>query len=485
MKIKLHNLIFFGMAFGVFVGLGLWWTHRQAIEAGNPVPAFYPIALWILDLLGPTIFMGALKMIIAPLILASIVAGVTSLPDMKQLGSIGWKTVFYYLSTTTVAVVIGLVAVLTIQPGNKAASQKIRQEREEQLAAYRDEYQQRRGEAALDEDGPPRGSYLAWINEQEGEVGAASDDAARFQKLAGARERNAGDIFKDDIVRPLLMNPFNSLSADPPNSLGIIFFALLLGIACTVVGERARLVVSFFRELNAVIMKMTHWLMSISPLAIACIMAGLVARNGPDVFKTLGWYCSTVIGGIFVHVIVLVAICAIIGGIGPLRLWRGIREAWMIAFTTRSSAATLPVTIANTIEKLKVSPKVANFSLPLGATMNMDGTALYEGVAVIFLIQIYGGVDDVTITMTAITTLLIFITAVLASVGAAAVPDAGLVTMVLVASAVHFPIYYIPLIFAVDAFLDMFRTSTNVLGDSIGAVVVNRLERGRLGEAAP
>jgi Na+/H+-dicarboxylate symporter len=362
---------------------------------------------------------------------------------------------------------------LTIQPGNKAASQKIRQEREEQLAAYRDEYQQRSGEAALDEDGHPRGSYLAWINEQEGEAGAASDEAARFEKLTGARERNAGDIFKDDIVRPLLMNPFNSLSADPPNSLGIIFFALLLGIACTVVGERARLVVSFFRELNAVIMKMTHWLMSISPLAIACI------------FGTLGWYCSTVIGGIFVHVIVLVAICAIIGGIGPLRLWRGIREAWMIALTTRSSAATLPVTIANTIEKLNVSPKVANFSLPLGATMNMDGTALYEGVAVIFLIQIYGGVDDVTITMTAITTLLIFITAVLASVGAAAVPDAGLVTMVLVASAVHFPIYYIPLIFAVDAFLDMFRTSTNVLGDSIGAVVVNRLERGRLGEAAP
>jgi Na+/H+-dicarboxylate symporter len=157
----------------------------------------------------------------------------------------------------------------------------------------------------------------------------------------------------------------------------------------------------------------------------------------------------------------------------------------MIAFSTRSSAATLPVTIANTTEKLKVSPKVANFTLPLGATMNMDGTALYEGVAVIFLIQIYGGLDDVTITMTAIATLLIFITAVLASVGAAAVPDAGLVTMVLVAAAVHLPIYYIPLIFAVDAFLDMFRTSTNVLGDTVGAIVVNRLEEGRLGDAAP
>jgi Na+/H+-dicarboxylate symporter len=123
---------------------------------------------------------------------------------------------------------------------------------------------------------------------------------------------------------------------------------------------------------------------------------------------------------------------------------------------------------------------VANFSLPLGATMNMDGTALYEGVAVIFLIQIYGGLDDVLITMTATTTMLVFLTAVLASVGAAAVPNAGLVTMVIVASAVNLPIYYIPLIFAVDAVLDMFRTSTNVLGDAVGSVVVHRLEVGPL-----
>ena len=187
------------------------------------------------------------------------------------------------------------------------------------------------------------------------------------------------------------------------------------------------------------------------------------------------------IGALIVHVGVRVAISATMGRVGPVALFRGIREAYMIAFTTRSSAATLPITIANVTENLGVSPKVAKFSLPLGATMNMDGTALYEGIAVIFLIQIYGGLDDVSITMTAMTTLLIFVTAVLASVGAAAVPDAGLVTMVLVASAVHFPIYYIPLIFAVDAFLDMFRTSTNVLGDTVGAIVVNRLERSRLG----
>jgi len=440
--------------------------------------------LWWLDLFGPTIFMGALKMIIAPLILASIVAGVTSLPNMQELGAIGWKTMVYYVCTTTIAVVIGLVFVLTIRPGDKSALRRIRQERITALEQRRAEFRQTQANEPLDADGRPTGAYMAWLAEQEGTKQAGGGEAARYRKLAGAKERTPGDIFKDDLLRPILMNPFQALSER--NSLGIIFFALLLGVACTVVGGHlAGSVIAFFQGLNAVILQVTHWLMSISPFAIGCIVAWLVAENGPEIFETLGWYCGTVIGAILVHVCVLVAICAAIGRIGPLRLWRGIREAWMIAFTTRSSAATLPVTIANTIEKLNVSPKVAGFSLPLGATMNMDGTALYEGVAVIFLIQIYGGLDDVTITMTAMTTFLIFVTAVLASVGAAAVPDAGLVTMVLVAAAVHLPIYYIPLIFGVDAFLDMFRTSTNVLGVSIGAIVVNRLERGRLGDAQP
>lgn len=477
MRIKLHNLIFVGMIGGLLVGLGLWAIKRSPNETYQAV---YTHTLWWLDLFGPTVFMGALKMIIAPLILASIVSGVTSLPNMKELGAIGWKTLVYYFCTTTIAVIIGLVFVLSIQPGKRAASVEVRNRRVAELREHRQVYQETTGQPALSAEGNPNADYLVWLAEREGVEHAGGDGDHRFEKLVGARGRTSGDILKDDIVRPLLMNPFQSLSANPPNSLGIIFFSLLLGIACMVVGKRATSVVSFFHGLNAVIMRVTHWLMSVAPFAIGCIMAGLVARNGPEIFQTLGWYCGAVIGGIFVHVCVLVTIAAVIGGVTPLRLFRGIREAYMIAFTTRSSAATLPVTIANTTEKLNVSPKVANFSLPLGATMNMDGTALYEGVAVIFLIQIYGGLDDVSIAMTAMTTFLIFITAVLASVGAAAVPDAGLVTMVLVASAVHLPIYYIPLIFAVDAFLDMFRTSTNVLGDSVGAIVVNRLERARL-----
>jgi Na+/H+-dicarboxylate symporter len=208
----------------------------------------------------------------------------------------------------------------------------------------------------------------------------------------------------------------------------------------------------------------------------------MVAKHGAQVFRTLGWYVVTVIAAIACHVAVLNGIVAVFGRMSPLAFLRGIRRAWAVAFATRSSAATLPVTMDAVEGELEVPRRIARFVLPLGATVNMDGTALYEGVAVIFLIQIYGGMDDVLITMTPMTTLLIFVTAVLASIGAAAVPNAGLVTMVIVATAVNLPIYYIPLIFAVDAVLDMFRTSTNVLGDSIGAIVVHRLERERLGD---
>lgn len=464
---KLHNLIFVGMGVGLVGGIAL----HQVKDAA---PSAFEHIVWWLDLLGPTLFIGALKMIIAPLILASIVAGVTSLPNLNELGSIGYKTIVYYLGTTTVAVIIGLVFVLTLAPGKKQASLDVREQRAAQLATHRSDYTKESGREALTPDGRATPGFLGYVANKEGEQ-QAGGHGQRWSALAGAQERTPGDMFRDDIVKPILMNPFQSISSNPPNALGIIFFSLLLGIACMVVGERAKPVIEGFHAFNAVIMKITHWLMSLSPFAIACIIAALTAKNGPGIFKSLGWYVICVITAIAVHVGFLVFLCRLLGKVGPKELYRGIREAWLIAFSTRSSAATLPVTMKCVTENLGVRPKVANFTLPLGATMNMDGTALYEGVAVIFLIQIYGGLDDVNVTMTAMTTFLIFITAVLASVGAAAVPDAGLVTMVLVASAVHLPIYYIPLIFAVDAFLDMFRTSTNVLGDVIGAIAVDRM----------
>ncbi|MBW2524741.1 MAG: dicarboxylate/amino acid:cation symporter [Deltaproteobacteria bacterium] len=464
---KLHRLIFIGMGAGFVVGLAL-----LLLRDGQP--GLYGAALWWLDLLGPTLFIGALKMIIAPLIFASIVAGVTSLPNLKELGSIGYRTVLYYLATTTLAVCIGLALVLTIQPGHKQSSEAIRQARQTELAERRVEYGEQTGSAALGADGTPTPTYVAWLARREGASRGQGQDQ-RWTQLQSAKQQTPADLFRDNIVRPILENPFQALSSNPPNALGIIFFSLLLGIALSAVGKSAEPVVQWFRGLNEGIMRITHWLMALSPVAIGCIIAGLVAENGPGIFQSLGWYVVTVIVGIAVHIAALFVIARVVGKVEPRRLWRGVREAWLIAFSTRSSAATLPVTLSCVTEKLRVRPKVANFSLPLGATMNMDGTALYEGVAVLFLIQIYGGLDDVTIATGAMTTVLVFVTAVLASVGAAAVPNAGLVTMVLVASAVHLPIYYIPLIFAVDAFLDMFRTSTNVLGDAVGAIAVDRM----------
>lgn len=444
-------------------------TKANETDSGS----WYNSLLWWYNLFGTVFFMGILKMLIAPLIMASIIAGVVSLKELDQLKRIGFKTFAYYIGTTTVAVSIGLVAVLVLRPGHKEASRLIHDKRAAELSVALSQYEQQTGKKA-EKDGKPTVEYKGWLADQKAEEMGSGHEAARFKKLLKAKKKTAGDMLRDSLVKPMLTNPFESLSKR--NSLGIIFFSLLFGIAVVFVGSSAKPVADFFTGFNDVVIQITSWLMAIAPIFIMFIVAELIGKNGPNVFGSLAWYCITVIVGIGMHVAFLVFIAHAVAGCSPLRLWAGLREALMVAFTTRSSAATLPITLRCVTEKLGVSPKVANFGLPVGATMNMDGTALYEGVAVIFLIQIYQGLADVPIELGGAVTLIIFVTAVMASVGAAAVPDAGLVTMVLVANAVGLPVYYIPLLFAVDAFLDMFRTSTNVLGDSIGTLVVQKLE---------
>lgn len=514
--VKVHNLIFVGMILGVILGIATFYLdHHDAIvlkgvaeplegeitsigdaDAGtsyvikltdgsqrslepSEVESYettaYDDIVWWFNFFGTTIFMSALKMLIAPLIFASIVAGIVSLKGLDQLKRIGGKTLLYYCCSTLVAVSLGLVVVLTIRPGHKEASVDIRDKRTQQVEARQTEYATETGDPALSEvTGKPTADFRGWLAQRESEEAGTGDAHGTFERVQQAQGTTAGDILKNKLVKPMLTNPFDSLTNS--NSLGIIVFALILGIFTVIIGEPARPVATFFISFNEVITRITKFLMNFAPFCVMCILAELLAKNGPNVFGSLAWYCITVIVGIALHVAFLFAIAYLIGGVTPLAFWRGISEAWMIAFTTRSSAATLPVTLRCVTEKLGVSPRVANFALPVGATMNMDGTALYEGVAVIFLIQIYGGMIDVPIELGGAVTLVIFITAVFASIGAAAVPDAGLVTMVLVATAVGLPVYYIPLIFAVDAFLDMFRTSTNILGDSTGCLIVQRLE---------
>ncbi|MCC6699020.1 MAG: dicarboxylate/amino acid:cation symporter [Candidatus Hydrogenedentes bacterium] len=472
-RIDLHYVILIGMGTGFLTGILM---HLY----GDPESSAFTTAVWCFDLLGKDLFIGGLKMIIAPLIFASIVTGVTSLPNMREIGAVGVKTFAYYFVTTCIAVCIGMAAVLVIQPGASDAARNVREHRAETLREYREAYQSQTGrDPAAPEN---RADFLAFAAKRDGQEIAATDFQSQYGVMQSAEAMGPGELLRQSLLLPVLSNPFTSLSGSPPNSLGIIFFALLTGIACLAVGTPAQPVADFFKAFNAVMMTITLWLMRLAPVCIGCIIASMIATLGVDALKSLLWYCMTVVGGIGVHICALLSLVLVVGRMSPFRFLRGIRDAWLIAFTTTSSAATLPLTIHCTTKELKVSPKVANFTLPVGATVNMDGTALYEGVAIIFLLQMYGGLDDVPTALTGAKLFIIFVTAVFASIGAAAVPSAGLITMAIVASSVGLPLHYIFIIYAVDHLLDMFRTSTNVMGDMVGAVIVNRLEGDRLGE---
>tara|TARA_B100000925_G_C22010284_1_gene475956 strand:+ start:3214 stop:4602 length:1389 start_codon:yes stop_codon:yes gene_type:complete len=457
-KLKLHQLIMISMVLGFVFGylINMYQKNFSAELMSN----FF----WWTKLLGKDLFIGSLKMIIAPLIFASIVTGICSLPDMKKLGDIGGKTFFYYAASTTVAVGIGLIAVLVIKPGKLGGSIELRENRIKEINTIKSEFNSVDGAE----------NFSSYLSLKSG--GAASEaNEKKWKTIKKGAKRDLRDMLREDILLKFLKNPIDSLANT--NSLGIIFFAILVGLACLILGEQASSVSSFFTGLNEVMNKITMWVMRISPVAIFCLIANMMASQGIAALNSLLWYCLTVIVGIFCHIIFLLLLVQVLGRKNPLEFLKGIREAWLIAFSTTSSAATLPVTM-NCVEKnLGVDKKVSNFALPVGATCNMDGTALYEGVAIIFMIQIFGGLADVPINLDFGTTFVIFITAVIASVGAAAVPSAGLITMAIVANAVGLPLYYIPILYSVDHFLDQFRTSTNVLGDAAGCVIVDRFSK--------
>lgn len=470
----LHHRITLGMIVGLVVGIGV-----NALQAD--APGAHEDIMWWAGFFGKDIFVGILKMLIAPLILASIVSGVTSLPDSRELGNIGWKTFGFYVMTTTIAVGIGIAMVLLISPGTREASQQLRSERQAELDGLRQEWLARHPGVDLNE-APHRAEYLEFVAIRSGSE-AAGRDTKKWSRMSETSQSSPREMFKQKIVQPILSNPFRALAET--NAMGIITFAILLGLACVVMGEPARPVVEFFRALNDVIMKVTLWVMELAPYCIACLLISVVGELGVGGLKPLAWYSATVVGGIAVHLIVLITLVKVLGRMSPRTFIKGIRNAWMIAFTTTSSSATLPVTMECVTDNLKVDRKVAGFTLPVGATVNMDGTALYEGIAVIFMLQVYNGLDDVNVLMTGANILVIFMTAVLASVGAASIPSAGLVTMTIVATAVGLPVHYIVYLWTIDHVLDMFRTSTNITGDAAASVVVNHWERDRLAASAP
>ncbi len=381
-------------------------------------PAMLGVA-WMGDM-----FLTALKMLIVPLIIAAVISGVASLGDVRKLGRIGGATLAYYFITTGIAVFIGLVMVNLIQPG-------------------------------------------AGLNISGGEIP---------QKVLEKEETSASDILMS------LISPNLIASAADTQLLPLIVFAIVFSAALTTIGKRGEHVIEFFNGVNDAMMKLVVWLMYFAPIGIFALVAGRLGKaGGGEQFMAeltaVGWHVVTVLSALAVHFVVLLLILFFVAGRGMDYLV-GMLRALFTAFGTASSSATLPLTM-ECVRENKVDDRSVRFVLPLGSTVNMDGTALYEAAAVMFIAQAYG------IDLTMGQQVIIFVTATLAAIGAAGIPEAGLVTMIIVLNAVGLPLEGIGLLLAVDWFLDRFRTSVNVWGDSVGAAVIDRLLRSKYSGMSP
>lgn len=360
------------------------------------------------------LFLNLLKMMIVPLILAAVISGVASLGDVRGLGRLGAATVVYYLATTAVAVLIGLVMVNLIRPG-----------------------------AGL---------------------GLAVSGAGAPDDLVKNRPMGLGDIVLN-MVDPNLIQAAAGMKLLP-----LILFAILFSSALTTIGARGRHVIAFFEGVNEAVMKLVIWIMYLAPAGIFALVASRLGRAGGKAFfdqlAAVGWHVATVLSGLAVQALVLMLITRFAGGRG-LAYLTAMMRALLTAFGTASSSATLPLTMECAREN-HIDERAVKFVLPLGSTVNMNGTALYEAAAAMFIAQAYG--IDLSLGQQGI----VFITATLAAMGAAGIPEAGLVTMVIVLKSVGLPLDGIGLLLAVDWFLDRFRTSINVWGDAVGAAVIDR-----------
>ncbi len=391
-------------------------------------------------LAGDLILIRPLTLMVIPLVLVSVVVGVTKIGDPSRLGVVGGSTVVYYISTMLISVTIGTALVTTIEPGvgvGNAAEVKLAGE--EQFAT----------------------------------------NLIMRDRVEAAEQTTLGDAWLNILKQMIPTNIVREMSATRP--LGVIVFALLLGLALAAGGEKTALAIRVFDQLFDALMRLVQWIIWLTPPGVFLLAAWTVGKIGlGDLVGPLAKYMSTVLIGLAIHAfIVLPLVLVIFTRRNPLRFMWQMRRALMTAFGTDSSSATLPVTIESAETEGGCSKKAANFVLPLGATVNMDGTALYEAVAVVFLFQLYG------IDLSFAELLIVVITATLAAVGAAGIPSAGLVTMVIVITAVNtsvggrnieaLPLAAIGVIIGVDRILDMCRTTVNVWGDAIGAKIITRI----------
>lgn len=418
-KLALHWQILLGMILGVLFG----YVFSQ-FEWGKSF-----VINWIKPF--GTIFINSLKLIAVPLILASLIKGVSDLKNIAQLSNMGSRTIGLYLVTTITAVTIGLSIVNLIKPGETLSEET----RTELLAAY-------------------------------------ASDAADKQSVAAA-QKEAGPL--QALVDLVPSNIFGAMQ-DNGNMLQVIFFAIFFGVGLVLIPkQKAKAVKDFFDALNEVILKLIDLIMIVAPYGVFALLAALIAEApSADLFRALGLYTVTVLLGLITMILFYIVLVRIFTGKKTSFFLRGISPAQLLAFSTSSSAATLPVTMERVHEHLGVEEDVSSFVLPIGATINMDGTSLYQAVAAVFIAQAFG--MDLSLSAQ----LGIIATATLASIGSAAVPGAGMVMLVIVLAQAGIPEAGLALIFAVDRPLDMCRTTVNVTGDaSISMLVAKWL--GKLG----
>lgn len=360
---------------------------------------------------GGQIFLASLKLLVVPLVLVSLACGTAALEDVTKLGRIGGKTLALYLLTTAIAITLAIVAAVIVEPG----------------AGF---------------DLPTEATGYA-----------AREAPGLAQTLI--------DIFPD--------NPFEAMAEG--RMLQVIVFAILLGIAMTLSGEAGRDLLRLFESANAVIMKLVFLLMQVAPYGVFCLIARVFSEQGIEAFERLARYFLVVLGVLLVHVTVTYpTLLVVLGRLNPLGFFRKLRAPMTVAFSTASSGATLPVTLRTTEERLGVDGSIASFTVPLGATINMDGTAIMQGVATVFIAQAY----EISIGPSGY--LMVVMTATLASIGTAGVPGVGTVMLAMVLRQMDLPVEGIGLILAVDRLLDMTRTAVNITGDAAVSCIVARSE---------
>ena len=407
---SLTKRILLAMVAGILLG-SLCNVVLQSAELGDSWRQLINdgLVLGVFDVVG-RMFVASLKLLVVPLVLVSLICGSSSLGDSARMGPIAVKTIAFYLATTVIAITVALLVAVAVSPG-----------------------------AGVDL------------------VGDVHFEVAKPPPLT------------DVLVNIVPSNPVAAMAEG--NMLQVIVFALLFGYAISHAGEPGRRIASFFTDTEAVIMKMVGLLMELAPWGVFALLAKLFAEMGISAIMDLAAYFLTVLAVLLFHGLVTYsALLATIARVSPRMMMLKMRSVWAFAFSTASSGATLPVTLRTVERRLGVHSSVAGFTVPLGATINMDGTAIMQGVATVFIAQVYG----VDLSMGAYLT--VILTATLASIGTAAVPGVGLVTLALVLEQAGLPVEGIALIIGVDRLLDMVRTAVNVTGDATVAVIVGKSE---------